>query len=124
MEEFEEYLDNLVVKTGTPVVCGDFKFHIEDKSDNSAKKFIALCESKGFKQHVKSPTHKAGGTLDLVFTLKSITDSFDIQNLQVESTTGTSSDHFLVSFQLPMTLSLNIVLHINRNTEFVFLNKT
>ena len=58
LEEFEEYLDSLVQKTGIPVICGDFNIHVEDITNMYAQKFKYLYESKGFIQHVEGPTHK------------------------------------------------------------------
>ena len=119
-EEFEEYLDGVMNKNGAPLLCGDFNFHVEDDNNTNATNFISLCESKGFKQNVHAPTHVSGGILDLVFTLDSVTvpdvddrsdgnilstgccvaDSLPISNLVVDPNTGTSSDHFLISFKL------------------------
>ena len=110
MEDFEDYLENLVNKTGSPIICGDFNFHVENSSNLNAKGFIALCESKGFIQHVKSATHLSGGTLDLVLTLGNVTDTIPIKNLAIEPNTGTASDHYLVSFQVPVTIN-------NKNTH-------
>ena len=103
-EEFEGYLDSLLQKSGTPVLCGDFNIHVEDVNDKVAKNFIDLYESKGFIQHVNSPTHIAGGTLDLVLTLGSKSDSINVHNLEIESDTTTTSDHYLVHFELPVKL--------------------
>jgi hypothetical protein len=109
MVDFDEYLESLLVKTGVPVLCGDFNFHVEDPLDKIAKSFISLYESKGFIQHVQNPTHIAGGTLDLVLTLDNIADSVPVKNLQIEEDTGTASDHFLVHFQLPISISKSSV---------------
>jgi exonuclease III len=103
-EEFENYLDSLLLKSGTPILCGDFNIHVEDTNDKVAKTFVDLYESKGFLQHVKSSTHIAGGTLDLVLTLGSKADSIAVQNLEIESHTATTSDHYLVHFELPVKL--------------------
>ena len=104
MEDFEEYLDSVVNKTGSPLICGDFNFHVEDSSDSAAQNFIALCKSKGFIQQVSSTTHISGGILDLVFTLDNLSDALPLKNMSVEATTGTASDHFLVNFQIPISL--------------------
>ena len=105
LEEFEKYLDNLLEKCGSPVICGDFNFHIEDPNDHNVKKFVALYQSKGFFQHVTGATHISGGTLDLILTLKSCTDTLNVKNLIVESNTGTTSDHYLVYFDIPTLLN-------------------
>ena len=99
MQEFDEYLDTLVGKSGSPIICGDFNFHVENNINSAAKNFISLCESKGFIQHIQSPTHISGGTLDLIFTLGNISDAVPVLDTSVESNTGTLSDHYLVSIQ-------------------------
>ena len=119
-DEFEEYLDSVMNKSGAPLLCGDFNFHVEDDSNAYANRFIALCKSKGFIQNVHTPTHLSGGTLDLVFTLDAdtvtnenddsnaspsgccVVDSIPITNLTVDPDTGTTSDHYLISFDLPI----------------------
>ena len=103
MNDFEDYLDTLITKAGSPVICGDFNFHVEDPGNVAAKKFIDLCQSKGFAQHVSMATHISGGTLDLVLSLESVSDPLPIQNIVCDPNTGTASDHFLVSFSIPFT---------------------
>ena len=104
-EQFGEYLDTLQLKGGSPILCGDFNFHVEDALDSVAQRFLAVCSSRGFNQHVEQATHIAGGTLDLVLTRNNITDNICLKNLDIESSTGTTSDHFLVSFEVPVVLS-------------------
>ena len=102
-DQFGEYLDSLQLKGGSPIICGDFNFHVEDKLDAVAQKFVTLCKSRGFTQHIDKPTHIAGGTLDLVLTRNNITDNLPITKLEIETATGTTSDHFLVSFEIPVS---------------------
>lgn len=101
-EEFEEYLDSLILKTGIPVICGDFNIHIEDITNIHAKRFKSLYESKGFVQHVIGPTHNSGGTLDLVLSLQSVSDALLISEIVVDPNTGTASDHYLIKFEIPV----------------------
>ena len=103
-EQFESYLDNLLLKGGRPMIMGDFNFHVEDTNDLVALRFMNLCKSKGFKQHVRGPTHCAGGTLDLVLTTENTTDSLDIRNLEIDPDTGTASDHYLLTMSIPLSL--------------------
>ena len=107
LEDFECYLDSLVNKSGYPILCGDFNFHVENNDDFYSQKFISLYKSKGFSQHVNDPTHYSGSTLDLVLTLNSAIDSVPVNNLTVDSNTGTSSDHYLVKFELPVQVQAN-----------------
>ena len=106
MADFEEYLDILVNKVGSPIICGDFNFHVENDCDKAAQNFLNLCSSKGFMQHISDPTHISGGTLDLVLTMENVADSLPLSNIDVETNTGTTSDHFLVSFQVHIPLSI------------------
>ena len=123
-EEFDQYLETLISKAGTPFICGDFNFHIEDKTNSYAKRFIAIYESKGFIQHVTAPTHKSGGSLDIELSSKAVTDNIPVQNIEVDSITGTTSDHYLVRFQLPVKPDSNIEAHQNfEEKEIRELNK-
>ena len=67
LEEFVDYLSELNVKTGSPVLMGDFNFQVQDLSDFYAEKFLKLLDSFGLEQLTPcQPTHIRGGTLDLV----------------------------------------------------------
>ena len=101
-EQFEEYLDTVLEKSGSPVICGDFNFHVEDSLDLVAQRFISLYKSKGFKQQVNASTHIAGGTLDLVLVPANVADDLQVTDLCIEENTGTTSDHFLLHFKIPM----------------------
>ena len=107
LDEFERYLDDLITKSGYPILCGDFNFHVDQDDDSYANKFISLYKSKGFTQHVKGPTHYSGSTLDLVLSLHSAIDAVPINDLNVDTNTGTTSDHYFISFTLPVEVSFN-----------------
>ena len=104
-QQFDAYLETLLQKNGKPILTGDFNFHVEDYSDLVAQRFVRICAGKGFKQHIKSPTHCAGGVLDLVFTAESTADCVILQDLQIDPDTGTASDHFLITFSIPVFLN-------------------
>ena len=103
-DQFNEYLDALLQKCGRPIIMGDFNFHMENEHDPVAQRFASLCRSKGLKQHVESSTHIAGGILDLVLTAENTTDSLQIEDLQIDQDTATTSDHYFVSFSIPVLL--------------------
>ena len=103
-EDFADYLDCLSVKSGKPLLCGDFNFHVENSFDSIANQFLKLIEEKGFRQHVTEPTHISGGILDLVLTKMTPEDRLEIENLTISTNTGTTSDHFLVEFNIPQSL--------------------
>ena len=33
LNEFDHYLDDLANKSGYPIICGDFNFHVQDSND-------------------------------------------------------------------------------------------
>ena len=96
LEEFEDYLKNVSSKPGSPIIAGDFNFHMERPDDLYPKKLYQLLEDYQLHQHVPLvPTHDQGGTLDLVITSKTFRSkltSFEI------IPSRTTSDHFLVVF--------------------------
>ena len=49
----------------------------------------------GFTQHVRTPTHKHGGWLDVVLS----EDDLPVSSVKVVNETGTASDHYLVNFK-------------------------
>ena len=116
LDEFGNYLDDLVIKPGYPILCGDFNFHVEKDNDPQAKRFITLYESKGWTQHSTEPTHKAGGTLDLVLTLKLNSEPISIQDFVVDTCSGTTSDHYLVSFKIPILPAKSIICKLQEKT--------
>ncbi len=71
LNEFSEYLESLVLSTGTLLITGDFNIHVEDPEDTYGKRLVSLLAACGLKQHIQGPTHKDGGTLDLVVTRES-----------------------------------------------------
>ena len=50
------------------MIAGDFNFHVDNITDKTSQDFLGLIDSFNLKQHVFSPTHRAGHTLDLLIT--------------------------------------------------------
>ena len=99
-QEFAEYLDLIGTKSGKPIICGDFNFHVEDSSDHAANKFKEVYMSKGFTQHNTLPTH-GDSTLDLVLTSDAICDNISVSDIHVID--ESPSDHSLLCFDIPAT---------------------
>jgi hypothetical protein len=106
-DQFNEYLDALLQKCGRPIIMGDFNFHMENENDPIAQRFASLCRSKGFKQHVESSTHIAGGILDLVLTAENTTDSLQIILLL-----------YYILYYILLLLLLSIVVHTSPTGVF------
>ena len=106
LTEFEEYLDTLPAKQGIPILVGDFNLHLERSLDPHTIKFMDMLDCLSLSQHVPTdtPTHKLGGTIDLVISSDIIKDK--INNLEVVDH-GTNSDHFFVHFDLNFTPKSN-----------------
>ena len=49
-------------------ITGDFNIHVDDVRDSDAIRFLDLLASMGLEQHVDTPTHISGHTLDLMIT--------------------------------------------------------
>ena len=68
IEEFLDYLTEVLSKHKNVIVLGDFNMHINDVSDNDAQTFSDCLGATGLTQHVDFSTHEKGNRLDLVFT--------------------------------------------------------
>ena len=99
LTEFEEYLTTLITKPGLPILLGDFNFHMEDQSDFYSTSLSNLLDQFCYKQNIPSntSTQKQGGLLDLVLTCDEISSNVSQFTAHPE---GTSSDHYMVSFDL------------------------
>ena len=51
-----------------PPFLGDFNFHLDNGSDANANRFTSLLHSLDFEQHVSSPIHRSGHTLDAIIS--------------------------------------------------------
>ena len=93
LEEFQEYLDDVVGKPGMLLMGGDFNFHVERPNDLYPRKFIDLLSQHDLIQCVPLvPTHEDGGTLDLIIMGergKSLMDGITV------TPDGTPSDHYV-----------------------------
>ena len=97
LNDFDQYLEELMHHTGKIIICGDFNIHTENTDDPDTKKFSSLLERYGLIQHVSCPTHINGGSLDLVLTRSNTCDQINLENLEALQT-HTTSDHYLISF--------------------------
>ena len=77
------------------VVCGDFNTRYGDPTCTNATNLADLLDTSGFVQHVKSPTHEHGNTLDLVIT----SGTSQIIAAAVKPTTLVT-DHYVVECEL------------------------
>jgi hypothetical protein len=93
-EEFTTILEQFALYNTQMVVLGDLNLHLEATSSSSATTFRSILEQFGLTQHVSSPTHQAGGWLDVVITRDDCIPT-------VEVWPPALSDHGLVVASLP-----------------------
>ena len=63
MVEFGSLLEQYVTDSFSLLINGDFHLHVDNNLDKSLQDFLALIDSFNLKQHVCSPTHRAGHIL-------------------------------------------------------------
>ena len=67
LDEIMELIMTLIHKYNNILLLGNFNMYIEDISNVGNIIFNDTMEALGLIQHVKSPTHRQGNTLDLIF---------------------------------------------------------
>ena len=98
LEEFENYLDDLSTKNGIPLLMGDFNIHMERPDDLYPGRLKRLLENYDLHQYMPiEPTHDQGGTIDLIISSEQLSSRMGAVSV---SKSGTSSDHFLIHFDL------------------------
>ena len=81
------------------VVGGDFNLRVHDENSADARQLAGLLLSFDMIQHVRSPTHCAGNTLDLVMTFADRPPN----KVSVDPP-GAISDHALVISSIPVSV--------------------
>ena len=95
------------------LITGDFNIHVNKTNDNCGKSLKSIIELFSLHQHVSSPTHIIGNTLDLIIS------SFNLNYLNIDDPSRVILDHFLVSF----SFNININSKTKRpKKEFTFRN--
>ena len=98
-KELTLYLEVLVLYKCQVIVAGDFNIHRQRSPSANDVKLQDIIDSFGCIQHVSlTPTHRDGGTLDLVLTKS----EQDLDNANVEAP-NIRADHSLISCHLQLT---------------------
>ena len=78
IDEFPDHVSHLLCQTDNPIIVGDINIPW-NKMDNLDKiSLTEILELYNLKQHVASPTHKQGKTIDWVMNVKNTDDFFDL----------------------------------------------
>ena len=67
-QNFADYLESIVLSLELLLVTSDFDIHVNVVGDPDRAKFLELIETVGLQQHVITPTHETGHTLDLIIS--------------------------------------------------------
>ena len=68
-DDFHKLLDTLDDYYQRPVIlAGDFNLHLDKPQDSNVSKFLDILDSANLLQHITTPTHKRGHTLDLLIS--------------------------------------------------------
>ena len=67
-DEFASFLESLSITSTPLLITGDFNFHVDVNHDQNARRFLDLLDTFNLKQHISTPTHRSGHTLDLIIT--------------------------------------------------------
>lgn len=68
LEEFEMFLGEVTMFSGSILVVGDFNIHFNKPEQTDVNRFVDILDSFDMHQHVQEATHKFGNTIDLVIT--------------------------------------------------------
>ena len=117
MDEFGSLLEGLMARDEKIVICGDFNYWIDDPNLKPySLEFVELLDLNNIVNHVSSPTHVHGHTLDLVLTPQT---ADLVSSLEVMPIDCTTSDHALIHFCLnvakPSSYTKSIVFHRYHN---------
>ena len=64
--KFSNYLESIIRSSEPLLITGDFNIHVNISDDRDGIKLLDLLESMALEQHVSTPTHQHGHTLDLI----------------------------------------------------------
>ena len=100
MEEFDSFLDGLLLVGGNSVICGDFNYLVDDPSSKPfSAEFVELFDLSNFDFFFFFffPTHLSGHTLDLILAPAASEYVKHVEALPIDSD---MSDHALILFSL------------------------
>ncbi|CAJ1081981.1 LOW QUALITY PROTEIN: uncharacterized protein LOC116399339 [Xyrichtys novacula] len=97
LSDFSEFVTHLNTISSSVLLLGDFNFHIDNPTCKQASDFLDLLDTLNLTQHVHSPTHSHGHTLDLVCSTGISIHHLSTTNLYI-------SDHLAVTFNVDLPL--------------------
>ena len=106
IDEFSEFLAEVLAEHRNLVSTGDFNLHVNDSEDQE-EDFIDTMLTLGLDQHIMFPTHRSNNTLDLVFS-----ECLSTHNILSCKPGPYLSDHTAVEFLLSVEIEYMVSKHI------------
>jgi hypothetical protein len=101
LDDFNDLLERLATFSTPLIIVGDFNIHVDDITDGNAGKLLDILTYHGLLQHVNTPTHRHGHSLDLIITRRDqIVDMLPIDEPLL-------SDHSFVVAECSCSLTYN-----------------
>ena len=125
IEEFGAFLESLLMVTGRILICGDFNYWVDEPASKPFTiDFLELLETNNIINHVSSPTHLRGHTLDLILTPN---ETSYVRNIDVLPIDTDISDHcpliFLLKTARPKATKKYITFRSYRNLNHSSLSR-
>ncbi|XP_072017730.1 uncharacterized protein [Amphiura filiformis] len=70
LNEFDSFLDDIVLLPGKLLLAGDMNVHWDEQQKPDVRQYINIISSANLVQHINLPTHRSGHILDHVLTYK------------------------------------------------------
>lgn len=105
MDEWSTFLSHHAVTKSNIILLGDLNFHLDNQSSTHTRNFQLLLDSYGLTQHISSPTHYCGHTLDVLITRDTDTLVCDaiVSDIALCNDDGKLvKDHYAIMFSLPI----------------------
>lgn len=95
---FFELISECITNYDKIIIHGDFNIHVNKSNEPKAVEFLNLLENFDLVQHIATPTHKHGNTLDLVITRGARIEKITLSN-------PLFSEHHCLFFEVDATVS-------------------
>ena len=110
IEQFVEVREELLI-------VGDLNIHV-DSSNNESHGFLDILNANGLTQHVTSPTHQKGQTLDLVITREQGNLLSGLPIVFISGVSDANSSYSIDHYAVLCYLNVNRPKTVNKSVQF------
>ena len=110
--EFSDILERTATFSCPVIILGDLNLHLDDASSQHTITFVSTLEHYGLVQHVHSPTHSRGHTLDVVITR----DQCPVRSVLVEP--PVLSDHSFIITDIDLRIIHGQSVNVARRRQW------